>query len=84
MPGRRRRGSLARLRRDHAWVVIAEAPEGRRVGSSGRAAEQMERARHLRPADRDAIRSLAGMRSLRDLVVDFGVSHETVRAVLRR
>jgi DeoR/GlpR family transcriptional regulator of sugar metabolism len=30
------------------------------------------------------IRALAGTRSLRALAADFGVSHETIRAVLRQ
>ena len=41
--GRKRQGSLARLRHDHAWVVVAEAPECRTVGAFGRAAEQVDR-----------------------------------------
>ena len=37
----------------------------------------------LTPAQESAIRALAQTRSLRSLAADFGVSHETVRAVLR-
>jgi hypothetical protein len=40
------------------------------------------RARKLTPAEESAIRALAGTKSLRALAADFGVSHETVRAVL--
>ncbi len=72
------------MRHDHAWVVVAEAPECRLVGVSGRAAEQGERPRCLTPEERDSIRSSAEARSLRELAADFGVNHETVRAVLRR
>ncbi|CAA9568301.1 MAG: hypothetical protein AVDCRST_MAG49-3313 [uncultured Thermomicrobiales bacterium] len=38
----------------------------------------------LTPAQQATIRALAGTRSLRSLAADFGVSHETVRAVLSR
>ena len=41
------------------------------------------RPRCLTPAQEAAIRALAGTKSLRSLAADFGVSHETVRAVLR-
>src|SRR5688500_16420687 len=33
--------------------------------------------------EREAVRSLAANRSLHDLAAEFGVSHETIRAVLR-
>ena len=36
----------------------------------------------LTEAERSAIRSLAAGKSLRSLAADFGVSHETIRAVL--
>ncbi len=42
------------------------------------------RPRKLTPAQESAIRALAATRSLRSLAADFGVSHETVRAVLRQ
>ena len=41
------------------------------------------RNRKLTPAAESAIRALAGTKSLRALAAEFGVSHETVRAVLR-
>jgi FixJ family two-component response regulator len=72
------------LRHDDAWVEVAKAPECRAVGTSGRAAEQIDHLRRLTSDDRDAIRLLAQSRSLRDLATEFGVSHETVRSVLRR
>ncbi len=37
----------------------------------------------LTAGQESAIRALAGTKSLRSLAADFGVSHETVRAVLR-
>ena len=40
------------------------------------------RAKKLTSADESAIRAFAGTRSLRSLAADFGVSHETVRAIL--
>ena len=43
--------------------------------------QQGDRARRLTPEDRDAIRSLAETRSLRELAGDFGLSHETVRSI---
>ena len=42
------------------------------------------RARRLAPEQEFAIRALAGTRSLRSLAADFGVSHETIRAVVRQ
>jgi hypothetical protein len=41
------------------------------------------RARRLTPAEESVIRALAGTRSLRSLAADYGVSHETIRAVCR-
>jgi hypothetical protein len=64
-------------------VVVAEAPECRIVGASGRAAEQGDRGRCLTPEDQDAFRSLAETRSLRELATDFGISRETLCSVLR-
>jgi DNA-binding CsgD family transcriptional regulator len=37
----------------------------------------------LSDSEREAIRRLADIRTLRELGAEFGVSHETVRAVLR-
>ena len=42
------------------------------------------RALKLSPAEESAIRALSATKSLRSLAADFGVSHETVRAVCRR
>jgi hypothetical protein len=57
-------------------------PARRRVGRSRRDAYQAPRRRKLSPEQRAAIRAQAGNRSLRELAAEFGVSHETVRAVL--
>ena len=64
-------------------VAFAVAPPRRVNGTSRRIAYQTPRRRRLTPAREAAIRALAGTRSLRSLAADFGVSHETVRAVLR-
>ena len=50
----------------------------------GSGARYSLRAKKLTSADESAIRAFAGTRSLRALAADFGVNHETVRAVLRR
>jgi hypothetical protein len=42
------------------------------------------RARKLTLEQESKIRALTGMKSLRSLAADFGVSHETIRAVLRQ
>jgi hypothetical protein len=41
-------------------------------------------ARKLTAEQEAAIRSLVGTESLRSLAADFGVSHETIRAVVRQ
>ena len=65
-------------------LVFAQPPERRLVGASGRDANLQPRGRGLSDDDISAIRSLANTKSLRSLGADFGVSHETVRSVLRR
>ena len=52
-------------------------------GQSKRASSHIPRQRKLSPEQEGAILALAATRSLRALAADFGVSHETVRAVLR-
>ena len=56
-------------------------PQCRRCGSGVR---YSLRARRLTPAEESAIRALGASKSLRSLAADFGVSHETVRAICRR
>ncbi len=41
------------------------------------------RSRKLTPVEEAAIRALATRRSLRSLAAEFGVSHETIRSVIR-
>ena len=71
------------MRHDISWEVIAEAPPRRVSGRSQRTSYHTPRRRRLTAEQESAIRALAGTRSLRSLAADFGVSHETVRGVLR-
>ena len=65
-------------------VIIATAPKRRHVGVSRREGYQRPRPRKLTLEERDTILSEANRgRSLRSLASAFGVSHETIRAVLR-
>ena len=64
-------------------IVVAAPPQRSHVGRSGRSSYQRARPRRLSPAEREAVRALAPNRTLRELAAEFGVSHETVRAVLR-
>jgi hypothetical protein len=57
------------------WPASGEAPTPRRYRA---------RARRLTSDQEAAIRALAATKSLRALAADFGVSHETIRAVLRQ
>lgn len=43
-----------------------------------------QRARRLTPDEETTIRMLAKTKSLRSLAADFGVSHETIRAIIRQ
>ncbi len=91
---RKRRGSnphLQNLPSGHSRVPILDFrmgsstfprwPSSRDVATPSR---YRGRARRLTVEQESAIRSLAGTRSLRSLAVDFGVSHETIRAVVRQ
>ena len=73
-----------RLRHDDSGVVIATGAPRCSVGSSPREAYQTPRSRKLSPEQEAAIRREASDRTLRDLAAEFGVSHETVRAICRR
>jgi hypothetical protein len=82
---RKRQGSVAHLRHlPPDLVVIAEAPPRRVGGRSGRAPYHPPRPRKLSPEQEAAIHANAGNRTLRELAAEFEVSHETVRAILRR
>jgi hypothetical protein len=86
---RLRRGGGSDGLRSHARttatgvVLIGLPPVRRTVGASGRASCSRERPRQLSAEERSAVRSLAHTKSLRSLAADFGVSHETVRGVIR-
>ena len=63
---------------------IATAPDRRPTGQSGREGYQRPRARKLTVEDQDAVRLEADKgRSLRSLAAEFGVSHESIRTVVR-
>jgi hypothetical protein len=59
-------------------------PPRRVSGKSRRVSSQVPRGRKLAPDQEAAIRALAGSKSLRSFAADFGVSHETIRKVLRQ
>ncbi len=83
MGGSDRGRSRARTKRP--GVVVVALPAARRtVGGSSRAPYSRQRSQRLSPEELAAIRSLALTKSLRSLAAEFGVSHETVRAVIQR
>jgi FixJ family two-component response regulator len=100
MYGRKRRGSVQHVQnlgRSGASVrvpvpdlrpVVSPASAPPRPSCSqpdGSAAHRYRARRHkLTPEQEGTIRTLAATKSLRSLAADFGVSHETVRAVLRQ
>lgn len=65
------------------FVLVGLPPTRRTVGASGRASYARDRPRQLSAEERAAVHALARTKSLRSLAADFGVSHETVRRVLR-
>ena len=69
---------------DPAVVVVGLPPERRVVGRSGRAPYQRRSMGRLTGAEREAVRRLADNRTLREVAAEVGVSHETVRSILRR
>ncbi len=72
------------MRHHASLVVIAEAPLRRASGKSKRASYHTPRRRKLSPEQESAVRALAFTKSLRSLAADFGVSHETIRAILQQ
>ncbi len=87
MNGRKRRGSMSSPRHDHAGtepIDIAVVPPRRVSGRSKRTSYHAPRRRRLSSEQAAAIRSEAGNRTLRELAAAFGVSHETIRTVLRQ
>ena len=65
-------------------IDIAPVPPRRVSGRSKRTAYHAPRRRKLSREQAAAIRSEAGNRTLRDLAAAFGVSHETIRTLLRQ
>lgn len=65
-------------------ILFASIPERKLVGASKRDAYQQPRGRCLLPDQEAELRRSAPGRTLRDLAMSFGVSHETVRKTLRR
>ena len=81
---RKRRGSVALERCGEGYIIIAAALEVPRMGRSRRAALAEHRT-SIDMATRERIRQLDDEgRSLRHIARDVGVSHESVRVVLRR
>ena len=64
-------------------IDIAVVPPRRLSGKSQRAALQLPRQAKLTPSEQASIRAIGNNRSLRELAAEFGVSHETIRTVLR-
>lgn len=64
-------------------ICVAVPPKRQHTGQSGQSAYQRLRPRRLLLKEREAIRVLAPIRSLRELATECGVSHETVRAIVR-
>ena len=64
-------------------VAVPDLRPHRQRVACGSGQRYTQRARKLRLVDESHIRALAGIRSLRSMAADFGVSHETVRRVLR-
>jgi hypothetical protein len=65
-------------------LVIAVRPPLHVAGRSKRATYRSPRQRKLSAEQVEAIRTEAGNRTLRELAAEFGVSHETIRTVLRQ
>jgi hypothetical protein len=85
--GRKRRGSVSPARHDTRGtdpINIAVVPPRRLSGRSKRTAYYAPRQSKLTAEQKATIRSEAGSHTLRDLAADFGVSHETIRTVLRQ
>ncbi len=87
MNGRKRRGSVSSPRYDPRGtepIDIAAVPPRRVSGRSKRTAYHAPRQSKLTAEQKATIRSIKDNRSLRELAAEFGVSHETIRALLRK
>ena len=84
---RKRRVSVSSPRHDNRGpdpIDIAVVPPRRVSGRSQRTAYHTPRQPKLSPGQQAIIRSEAGNRTLRELAAAFGVSHETIRTVLKK
>ncbi len=82
--GRKRRGSDKPLRYlPSGAIFIAEPPESKCVGGSGRSSYQTPR-RHKLTDEQERMILHPSNRTLRKLAHELGVSHETIRAVRQR
>ena len=61
-------------------VIIADPPERKKAGKSGRSTYQQPRRSRLSPEQIEAIHRSPN-RPLRELAAEYEVSHETIRAV---
>ena len=80
-------GSVSSPRHDKSAtepIDIAVVPPRRVSGRTKRTAYCAPRQRKLSSEQEAAVRSEAGNRTLRELAAEFGVSHETIRAVVRQ
>ncbi len=80
---RKRRASLSSPRHGCEPIAVCAPPPRRTVGRCGRSPSQADRPRRLNTDQITAIRALAQTKSLRSLAAEFGVSHETIRTMLR-
>ena len=64
-------------------IVVAAPAQRHHAGRSGRSPSQRARPRRLSLEEREALRASAPNHTLRELAAEFGVSHETIRAVVR-
>jgi len=83
---RMRRGSVSSPRHDFSGtdpIGIAGVPPRRVSGKSRRVSYQSPRQGKLTIGQKAVIRANGGNQSLRELAAEFGVSHETIRTVLR-
>jgi DNA-directed RNA polymerase specialized sigma24 family protein len=79
-------GDQSRTRTNELGLVVVAKPQERRnVGRSGRAPSVGRTYRRLTEAEREEVqlRHRISNYSLRDLATEYGVSHETIRSVLR-
>ena len=64
-------------------IDIASVPPRRLTGKLQRASSQSPRQGKLTASQKETIRVIAHNRSLRELAAEFGVSHETIRTIIR-